>query len=138
MLTKFILLLTLTHTYINNTNLTVQGAAPPPAHFDAAGYNDSFYAWKSGNYDASYWNGSRNNAFCNSYLKRGGNSETGDSSCRAHDPTYNEWFDLDVSASPFKSISEPVDPGGVDDWLNDVGGGIYKARPTQLLRFFAR
>jgi hypothetical protein len=31
-----------------------------------------------------------------------------------------------------------VDPLSVDGWLNDVGGGIYKARPTQLLRFFGR
>ena len=116
----------------------MQGAAPPATHFDAGGYNDSFYAWKSGSYDNSFWNGGRNRGYCNDWIKDGGDSANGDSSCRPHDPTYNEWFDLDDSASPFKSISTPVDPSGVDGWLNDVGGGVYKARPTQLLRFFAR
>jgi len=37
--------------------VSLQGAAPPAAHFDAGGYNNSFYAWKSGAYDGGYWNG---------------------------------------------------------------------------------
>ena len=33
-----------------------QGVAPPAPNFDAAGYNNAFYAWKSGSCDAGYWN----------------------------------------------------------------------------------
>ena len=67
-----------------------QGAAPPPTHFDAGGYNDSFYAWKAGGDGSGYWNGGRNRAYCNDYIAGGGSPETGDTSCRPHDPSYNE------------------------------------------------
>ena len=36
-----------------------QGAPPPSPAFDAAGYNTSMYAWKSGAYNTGYWNGMR-------------------------------------------------------------------------------
>jgi hypothetical protein len=112
-----------------------QGGAPPAASFDASGYNTAFYAWKSGGDGSGYWNGHRNRGYCNNYLRNGGSAEEGDASCRPHDPYYNEWRDLDDSPVSW-STTEPVDPTGVDSWLNNVGGGVYKARPTQLLRLF--
>ena len=114
-----------------------QGGAPPAPSFDAAGYNTSFYAWKSGSYDAGYWNGHRNRGYCNNYLRNGWGDSNDDTSCRAHDVKYNEWQDLDDSPVSW-STTEPVDPTGVDSWLSNVGGGMYKARPTQLLRLFVR
>lgn len=114
-----------------------QGGAPPAPNFDAAGYNNAFYAWKSGSYDGGYWNGGRNREYCNEYLRNGWGDSNDDPSCRSHDVTYNEWHDLDDSASEW---ANPVttDATSVDSWLSNVGGGIYKARPTQLLRLFAR
>jgi hypothetical protein len=111
-----------------------QGGAPPAPSFDASGYNTSFYAWKSGAYDTGYWNGVRNRGYCNDYLRNGGDSNS-DTSCRAHDVYHNEWQDLDASPVSW-STTEAVDPTSVDSWLNSVGGGVYKARPTQLLRLF--
>ena len=109
----------------------VQGGAPPPTHFDAGGYNNSFYAWKSGG-DASFGlSGGRNRAYCNDFLLGGGNSND-DPTCRPHDPSYNEWHDLDSSVHNW-NYSTPVDPNGVDDWVNNIGGGVYKAKPSALL-----
>ncbi len=112
------------------TNYGAQGGAPPAPSFDAAGYNTSFYAWKSGGDGGGYWNGHRNRGYCNSYLANGGSS-LNDTSCQTHDVYYNEWHDLEaLDASPISwSTTEPVDPTSVDPWLSNVGGGMYKARP---------
>ena len=53
------------------TNYGAQGGAPPAPSFDAAGYNTSFYAWKSGGDGGGYWNGHRNRCYCNNYLRNG-------------------------------------------------------------------
>ena len=50
---------------------------------------------------------------------------------------WKSWNDLDDSPVSFHT-TEPVDIGSVDGWLANVGGGIYKSKPTQLLRMFAR
>ena len=124
------------HALYSNATYGAQGGAPPAPSFDAAGYNTSFYAWKSGSYDNNWWNGMRNREYCNQYLKYGGDSNS-DTSCRPHDVYYNEWGDLDSSPVSWHN-TEPVDSTSVDSWLSDVGGGMYKARPTQILRLFAR
>jgi hypothetical protein len=124
----------------NHTTYGARGGAPPATHFDSAGYNDAVYGWKNGTYhdhSGETYNGQNRCGSSNWYLRYGSGSQWDQTPCRRHDTYYNEWSDLDDSSASWNT-TEPVDPSGVDSWLSNVGGGMYKARPTQLLRLFAR
>jgi hypothetical protein len=63
---------------------------------------------------------------CKANVRYSPGGETGQwaPSCRAFDPYYNEFYDIDTSAHQWAT---PVgtDPTSVDSWLSNVGGGIY-------------
>ncbi|EKX31525.1 hypothetical protein GUITHDRAFT_122284 [Guillardia theta CCMP2712] len=91
------------------------------AAFNAAGYNSGpgVYEWKAG--------GSGDKAFCKANMSGSPNDEIfwEYPVCRRYSTNFSEWDDLDSSIFNFKSITTPVDPSYVDDWLYNVGNGIY-------------
>ncbi|EKX37683.1 hypothetical protein GUITHDRAFT_116160 [Guillardia theta CCMP2712] len=128
------------HILIPHHHALANGDPPGEPQFNAAGYNSGsgIYAWKGGAWED--WSGQANRVYCKSwdkYFRQQGYVKPGelsqwDPTCRGFDVNYNEWHNLDDSASPFKSNTTPVDPGSVDSWLSNVGGGIYRGRPTTL------
>lgn len=115
------------------------GGAPAPAAFNAAGYNTGVYGWKSGGYEPGNLSSAENRKACHQpgWAKDLMGPNNSWAPCQMHDQQYNAWNDLDDSPVSFHT-TEPVDVGNVDGWLANVGGGIYKSKPTQLLRMFAR
>ena len=125
----------LIHTIMIPHHHMLAGGHPPgEPTFDAAGYNSGsgIYQW-TGNSLGYGLSGQTTRSICkdyDQYLRQQGWTKPGQLSewnpgCRGHDVSYNEWYSLDDSPSPFKHNTTPVDVGSVEPWLSNVGGGIY-------------
>merc|ERR1712216_105569 len=106
----------------------------PDTSFGADGFNDAIYTWAPTN---NRWLNGGNGGTTSSYNWKpackgaiqawkasAGLVGNWNTSCRAFDPYYNELFDVDTSERNWNN-GVVTDPGSVDGWLNNVGGGIY-------------